>query len=463
MSPSSIAIAAVVAGLVAIGAGYAWWAGGPRGRPWEWATPVRVLVLGYLVLYGIGAVAIAAAGESVEGALLIGAGFVGLGIGVGLVRRLVGSPESLPPTSRTGPLRSWVVIALAALGLLMYASLAVDHGIPLLAAEPLTSRAGWAGIRLDAFRWLVPPAALVALAVALVSRRRDAAMVAGVAVLAVIALEALAASRALVFELGAAAVLVAWWAGTRPRLRAWLVVAAMAAILFVGILLARGAAATVSGPLDTLELVVERTIGRVVLIGPGRSTRRSRPSPDQLPYLGGSSYLRWIDRLRRGAAAGARHDPVPRLFPDEPPGGFAAPGVLAEGYANFGPLFALLLMVGLGGRRGTRTLARPRPGRRAASDPRRAARDRPRTDVRDEPERLPLTCARRARWWILVAGPCPVRGVGSGVGRRADQRERAGRSGDGGSRMARARAMGRATATAGIHWSIFLRTTGRFR
>jgi hypothetical protein len=345
-------IAATIAtlALLALGGALAWRAGGPAGRPAEWATPVRLLVLGYLLLNGVGAVALAAVGESTGGAVLIGAGLAAVGVGAAASRRVLGPVAPIEPTQVVGPIRPVAVIGLALVGLAAYAALAVANGVPLLSPNAQAVRTGFSGIRLDVFRWLVPAAALVALAVALAVRRREAWLVAAVALGVTAALEILSASRALPFELGLTAIIVAWWAGRRFRLGTWALLAAAAAAIFLGVLFARVAPeGGFSGPLDAVGFAVNRTVGRIVLIQPRTVDLVVEAFPDPEPYLLGTTYIRWT--------AGLRGEATPqslgawlfgRLFPGEPPGGFAAPGLLAEGYANFGPAFALLLMLALG-------------------------------------------------------------------------------------------------------------------
>ena len=71
--------------------------------------------------------------------------------------------------------------------------------------------------------------------------------------------------------------------------------------------------------------------------------------PEEQGFLGGSTYVRWL-----GALTGAEKQEslgtllFRKLFPDEPPGGFAAPGVLGEAWANGGPLLgaAAMFLVG---------------------------------------------------------------------------------------------------------------------
>lgn len=339
----------VVAVLVSVGATLAWWAGGPPGRRWAFWTPVRVLVLGYLILEGLGAVALAAGGEAIDGPLLIGGSFVAIGIGASLVRRLVG-PSSRPAGITTGTIRIPVALALVGVGLAMYVWLAVDHGVPLLGGQAQAARLSWAGARLDLFRWLVPPAALLCLGFALATRRRDAAIMAGGALAAVVALEVAFASRALPLELGLAALLIGLWAGRHIGGRSWILVGAAAALVFFGVLFARIApGGSFTGPLDAFTFAVNRAIDRVILVHPRTVDIIVDVYPADAPYIAGASYVRWLDYLR-----GVEPPPplgrklFERLFPDEPPGGFASPGVLGEAYANFGPVWALLVMGTLG-------------------------------------------------------------------------------------------------------------------
>jgi hypothetical protein len=345
----NLVLGLIVAVLVGAGAALAWMAGGPPGRRWVPWTPVRVLVLGYLVLDGLGAVALAASGEASNGPLLIGGAFVAIGSGAWLVRRLAG-PPGIPAGIATGNVRVWVVLVLVGVGIGMYAWLTGDHGIPLLGGNAQAARLGWAGVRLDLFRWLVPPAALLCLAFALATRRRDIAIIAAAALAAVVALEVAFASRALPLELGLAALLVVLWAGRHVDGRGWILVAVGAALLFFGVLFARVApGGSFSGPLDTVAFAVNRAVDRVMLIHPRTLDLVVDVFPAEAPYITGASYVRWLYYLR------GVEPPPPlgselfrRLFPDEPPGGFASPGLLGEAYANFGPVWAILLMVGLG-------------------------------------------------------------------------------------------------------------------
>lgn len=338
--------------LASVTAGFAgtWWWGGSTDLL-DWATPARVVAAGYLILLGIGAVALSITGEMVGGALLIGCAMLAIAIGTASTTLIRGGRPGPPErTMRIGPWRRWVVIGAAAIGILAATSLALEHGMPLLSDDPQAARMGWTGPRLDAFRWLVPPAALLAFGIALVRRDRRSAAIAGAALVGVAGIEVLAASRALPLELGLAAVLMAVWAGGRIGARRWALILLAGGVVFIGVLFARvGDDGAFASPVDAVRFAIERTVGRVVLIGPRTIEVIVEVFPDEQPYLGGSTYTRWLDRLTGTPPAPSLGSFLfERLFPGEPPGGFASPGVLGEGYANFGPVGALLLMVGLG-------------------------------------------------------------------------------------------------------------------
>ncbi len=354
-------LASAVAVLVGIGFLLAWRAGGAPGRPLAPATPVRIVALGYLVMYGVGSIWLAVTGEATGGPALVAGGMLAIGVGATLVTWRLGRPEVMPTDSIVGTLRAWVAVGLAVVGLVAFAWIAAGNGIPLLSEDPQGTRTAWGGYAFDMFRWLVPPVALVTLAVALAAGRRDAWALALAGLAAVAGLEILVASRALPFELGLAALLLAWWAGRRLRAGAWVLVLGAAAMIFLGVLFARlSPGGSFSSPLDALVFAVNRTVNRVLLIHPRTIDLTVELFPDEEPYLGGSTYTRWLAR----ATGGEPEPPLgawlfEQLFPGEPPGGFAAPGVLAEGYANGGPLLALALMLALGG--GSAWLGRRQP------------------------------------------------------------------------------------------------------
>ena len=344
-----------VAALLALGSVIAWRASGPGGSPGDPSTPVRLTVLVYLVLYGLGSLILLATGDSNgAGPLLAGFGLFAFGAGAWLASRFFGKAPARSPGIADAPrgyqrYRAWVVVGLAAVGLAAIAVLVAQHGIPLLARDPQLSRSGFAGPLFDLFRWLVPPAALVAFAVALASGQARDRWVAAAALGGVAGLEMALASRALPLELAIGTLLIAWWAGRRLSLRVAAALAAGALVLFVGVQLLRvGPEGGFSSAADVAEFAVRRTIDRVLLIHPKTLELVARDIPAREPYFGGATYVRRIAVL-----LGQEDRPAlgywiyERLFPGET-GGFAAPGVLGEAWANGGPVLSVVLMVALG-------------------------------------------------------------------------------------------------------------------
>jgi hypothetical protein len=355
----------LVAALASAGAALAWRAGGPPGRPLDAASPLRVVVAAMLILLVAGSLALAFAG-SAGGPLLVGTALLALGAGAWLGSTLWGRQPPIPTTAGDGPVRWPAIVVLAAIGSAALSTIVADAGIPLLTPNPQASRAAFAGMTFDVFRWLVPPAALVVLAWALASPSRARLLGAAAALAGVVGLEVLLASRALPFEIAFAAILIAWWSGRRLRRRNVAALGVAGAVLFFGVLLARmGPEASFRDPLDFLNFAVNRTVGRVVLIQPRTVDVAVEAIPADEPYWAGATYVR-----RLGVLLGRPEEHPPlgewlyaRLFPGEPPA-FAAPGVLAEGWVNAGVVLALTLMVllGLGAQGFGRLLARLGPG-----------------------------------------------------------------------------------------------------
>jgi hypothetical protein len=342
-------------GLVALagyGAVVGWWAGGsavPSRRDLDPTTPLRATIAAYLVLYVIGSVVILVAGESAgPGPLLAGVALASLAVGAVVATSRLGLAPPMAP-ARAESVSVAGIAVLAIVGLAAVGFLVSRHGIPLLSADPQASRAGFAGLIFDVFRWLVPPAALSAFALALASGQARHWAVAAAALVGVAGLEVLLASRALPFELGVAALLIAFWAGRLPSIRGWIGLAAVGLVIFVGVLLLRvGPERGFSGPADAATFAVRRTIDRVLLIHPRTLEVVASTIPADEPFFAGSTYLR-----RLAPALGIEERPslgywiYERLFPDQP-GGFAAPGVAAEAWANGGPPLAIALMAALG-------------------------------------------------------------------------------------------------------------------
>jgi hypothetical protein len=349
---ASLAALVAVVALAGSGAGLAWWAAGGMRDPdsgTDPSAPARVAVLAYLVLYIAGSVILIVTAESSDaGPLLAAGGMAAFGVGAVVTRRAVGAASAMPPPRTEGFSPAGVLI-LTVVGLVAVGALIAQHGIPLIAADPLASREGFAGPVFDLFRWLVPPAALVAFALAVAGGRSRDRWLAVVGLTGVGGLEVLLASRALPFELAIGALLIASWAGRRLSWRAWGGLAAAGLVVFVGVQLIRGSPeGGFTGPADAVAFAARRTTDRVVLIHPRTLEVVATSIPAEEPYFGGSTYVRRI-----AALLGAEDRPplgfwlYERLFPGET-GGFAAPGVAGEAWANGGPVLAAALMAALG-------------------------------------------------------------------------------------------------------------------
>src|SRR4029079_17698007 len=108
-------------------------------------------------------------------------------VGAAVTRWRRGPARPMAPGVAGGVGRARVVVVgvLAAVGLVAVGVLVAQHGLPLLAKDPQLSRSGFSGPLFDLFRWLVPPAAIFALGVAIAtgsSRGRRVGAVADIAV-----------------------------------------------------------------------------------------------------------------------------------------------------------------------------------------------------------------------------------------------------------------------------------------
>ena len=338
--------------VLACGAALAWRASGPHGRPWDPTSPGRLLVVFHLGLVGLGSLWLTLTGESIGAGPLLGAyGLLAYGVGAAAAAWRWGIQDPPSAAASVGRLRPAVLVGLAVVGLGAVATIAASSGLPLLSEDAQGARSAYGGLLFDLFRWLVPVAGLVALGVALATRRPAHVGLAAAAIGGTIALELLLASRALPFELALAALLVAWWAGRRLSRRAWAGLAAAALVVFVGVQLLRvGAVGGFTGVADAAAFSVRRTVDRVILIQPRALDVLVTAIPAEEPYFRGATYLRRVTTILGGEEPRTLGYWIfERLFPAQP-GGFAAPGVLGEAWANFGPLALLLMgLLGAGG------------------------------------------------------------------------------------------------------------------
>ena len=246
------------------------------------------------------------------------------------------------PSADAAPLRPLAVVGLAALGLLLVLPTLVRVGLPILVEDITGARSELAGPELQLLRVAVPALALgIALGTVLGSRGRLASWLV-IAVL--IVLEIALASRYLAAELVAVLYIGIGLAGWRIRPRLVLAGALIAIVGFGGIQVLR-AYDQAAG--RELAFAMERTVNRVVLVQPRTLEALQAAIPAEQPYFAG---LTWLRRL--GPALGRPDIPnlgywvYPRIFPGQTPPGYAAPGLIGEAWANFGPfglaLFALL-------------------------------------------------------------------------------------------------------------------------
>ena len=257
--------------------------------------------------------------------------------------------QNVDEPSEAIPLRPWVVGGLAALGLALIAPTILRVGLPFLAGDITGARAELAGLPVQVLRVSVPALALVLVlgtrgraSIATARRRRAAWLAVGL----LVALDIILASRYLVAELLAVLLVGIGLAGWRLQPRRLAALALVAVLAFGGIQILRSYDQAAG---RELAFAVERTINRVVLIQPRTLEALQAAIPAEQPYFGG---LTWVRRL--GPALGRPDIPnlgywvYPRLFPGQEPPGYAAPGILGEAWANFGPAGLLLfLLLGL--------------------------------------------------------------------------------------------------------------------
>ena len=308
------------------------------------------------VFFGIGSARLAIDGRFGPAVYVSGA-VLAFGLAVAVSDRLARrrTTEAPWPDAHEGdpteaiPLRPWVVGGLAVLGLALIAPTILRVGLPFLAGDITGARAELAGLPVQVLRVTVPALALVLVlgtrgraSIATARRRRAAWLAVGL----LVALDIILASRYLVAELLAVVFVGIGLAGWRLQPRRLAALALVAVLAFGGIQILRSYDQAAG---RELAFAVERTINRVVLIQPRTLEALQAAIPAEQPYFGG---LTWVRRL--GPALGRPDIPnlgywvYPRLFPGQEPPGYAAPGILGEAWANFGPAgLVLFLLLGL--------------------------------------------------------------------------------------------------------------------
>lgn len=347
-----LAAVLVVAGLGA--AAVLCWPAARRTGLRVWHPTVAWLAL-HTLFFGLGSVRLALDGRTGPALYVAGAALV-LGAAVALsdrlaVRRAGGpteatdSPDAVDRRAVGGPLdaaplRPLAVVGLATLGLLLVLPTLVRVGLPFLVEDITGARSELAGPELQLLRVAIPA---LALAILLGARGRLGRWL---VVAALIVLEIALASRYLAAELVAVLFVGIGLAGWRVRPRLVLAGALIAVVGFGGIQVLR-AYEQAAG--RELAFAMERTVNRVVLVQPRTLEALQAAIPAEQPHFAG---LTWLRRL--GPALGRPDIPnlgywvYPRIFPGQVPPGYAAPGLIGEAWANFGPLgLALFALLGV--------------------------------------------------------------------------------------------------------------------
>jgi hypothetical protein len=318
-----------------------------------WHPAVAWLTL-HAAFFGIGSAILALDGRAGP-ALFVAGATVAFGLGVAasdwLARRrsrgLVASGEDRPDRREAdaGRLRPVVVASLAGFGIVLIAPMLIRSGLPFFAGDITGARSELAGLPLQVLRVAVPALALSLLLEATGRRLGRRGLVGvGVVIAGLVAFDLALASRYLAAELLAVMLVGMGLAGVRVSTRV-LAPITLAAVLAFGSVQVLRAYEQAAG--RELAFALERTVNRIVLIQPRTLEALQAAIPDEEPYFGGLTWAR-----RAGPSLGRTDIPnlgywiYPRMFPNQVERGYAAPGIVGEAWANFGPsglgLFVLL-------------------------------------------------------------------------------------------------------------------------
>ena len=348
---NAVAAVAVVAGFAAAVA-LAWPAARRTGLA-IWHPALAWLAL-EATFFGLGSIVLAVAEGRAGPAWDVAASVVAFGLAVALSgalarRRTSGPPQGLDSSSESDDAPDevrWVaVVGMIAIGVAALVPTLLAVGLPALASDITGARVAVGGIELQPLRVAIPAGLATAAVVAVRTPSRDVRIATLVWLAVAIAAELALASRYLAAELAAAIVVALALAGRRLAYRSLVAVGAAALALFVVVGVLRAYGETNGRP---LEFALERSINRVVLIQPRTLDALQEVIPADMPYFGG---LTWVRRLAplvgRDDVPNLGYWIYPRMFPDQVTPGYAAPGVLGEAWANFGPL-GVVVPAGLG-------------------------------------------------------------------------------------------------------------------
>jgi hypothetical protein len=321
------------------------------------------------VFFAIGS-AVVAFQEGRPGAALFVAGCsAAFAMGVWLSDRIAQSrgaddvpvPAGYRPAFDPAPVRPVRALVLGLLALLAIVPTLARVGIPFLAPDITDARSELTGLPVQFLRVAFPAFGIATILVAAARRSPSQRFMAFLTIAAILVFELMLASRYLAAELVAGLLIALALAGRRLRLRALVALAVASLILFAGIQVVRAYEQAVG---RELAFAIERTVNRVLLIQPRTLDALQTVIPAEQPYFGG---LTWARRLAplvgRDDVPNLGYWIYPRLFPDQDPPGYAAPGVIGEAWANFGPLgLGLLAAFGVVAERLGALVARRRAG-----------------------------------------------------------------------------------------------------
>jgi hypothetical protein len=249
--------------------------------------------------------------------------------------------SALGPAPDPAPVRPIRALVLGLLALLAIAPTLARVGIPFLATDITDARSELTGLPVQFLRVAFPAFGVAAMLVASGRRWPSQRFVAFLAIAAILVFELMLASRYLAAELVAALLIALALAGRRLPLRAMAGLAVASLILFAGIQVVRAYEQAVG---RELAFAVERTVNRVLLIQPRTLDALQVVIPAEQPYFGGLTWARRVAPLvGRDDVPNLGYWIYPRLFPEQDPPGYAAPGIIGESWANFGPLGVGLL------------------------------------------------------------------------------------------------------------------------
>jgi hypothetical protein len=222
----------------------------------------------------------------------------------------------------------------------------IRSGIPFLTIDVTGSRTELVGLPIQLIRVALPALAILLMFDVMRAADGRRRLLDVGAILAIAGFSVILASRYLVAEL-AATLFIAWLlAGRRVPARIGLALVAAGIAAFGGIQVLR---AYDQAQGNELGFAVERTVNRIVLVQPRTVAALQRVVPTEEPYFLGLTWLRRIGPL-------FGRDDIPNLgywiYPEVVSGaqetaGYAAPGLIGEAWANFGPA-GLVLFAALG-------------------------------------------------------------------------------------------------------------------